>query len=224
MAILDADLTIGLPRHITAATGIDAMVHAIEAYTGKRFKNPVSDALALAAMKKLHGALERSLSGRVGSRRPGPTCCWARCWRGQAFSNSPVGWGARHGLSAGRHVPRAARAVQLGRPCRRFCASTPVRQKTLYGEIAGHIGLKASSAALISEMERIADAVGIERRLSELGISHNDIPAMAEDVAAMTGSCPIIPGPWAMTISWRCMRKSCERARTSRPAFGLSRV
>ncbi|HCY54246.1 MAG TPA: alcohol dehydrogenase, partial [Oceanicaulis sp.] len=59
MAVLDADLTLGLPKHITAATGIDAMVHAIEAFTGKRFKNPVSDALALAALRMLHANLER---------------------------------------------------------------------------------------------------------------------------------------------------------------------
>src|SRR3546814_16623944 len=40
IALLDADLTLGLPRHVTAATGVDAMVHAIEAYTSKHKKNP----------------------------------------------------------------------------------------------------------------------------------------------------------------------------------------
>ena len=46
LAILDAELTVGLPAAVTAATGIDAMVHAIEAFTSKRLKNPVSDCLA----------------------------------------------------------------------------------------------------------------------------------------------------------------------------------
>ena len=54
----------------------------------------------------------------------------------------------------------------------------------LYAEMAAHMGLEASSSGLIAEMERIADATGIETRLSQLGISHNDIPRMAEDVAA----------------------------------------
>ena len=45
-ALLDADLTLGCPPHVTAATGVDAMVHAIEAYTSKHAKNPISDALA----------------------------------------------------------------------------------------------------------------------------------------------------------------------------------
>ena len=44
-AVLDATLTLGLPSHVTAATGIDAIVHAVEAYTSARLKNPLSDAL-----------------------------------------------------------------------------------------------------------------------------------------------------------------------------------
>ena len=54
----------------------------------------------------------------------------------------------------------------------------------LYAEISEHLGLKPGSAGLIDEMDRIAEAVGIERSLSQLGISHNDVPKMAEDVAA----------------------------------------
>ena len=55
MAVLDAGLTLGLPRNVTAATGIDAMVHAIEAYTNIHRKNPVSDALARNALRLLAG-------------------------------------------------------------------------------------------------------------------------------------------------------------------------
>ena len=50
LALLDAQLTLGLPSHVTAATGIDAMVHAIEAFTTKRLKNPISDCLAKEAL------------------------------------------------------------------------------------------------------------------------------------------------------------------------------
>lgn len=45
-AVLDAELTLGQPPAVTAATGVDAMVYAIEAYTSKRLKNSLSDALA----------------------------------------------------------------------------------------------------------------------------------------------------------------------------------
>ena len=53
VALLDAELTVGLPPHVTAATGIDAMVHAIEAYTSKHRKNPYSDMLACEALRLL---------------------------------------------------------------------------------------------------------------------------------------------------------------------------
>jgi len=58
--LLDANLTLGLPKSITASTGIDAMVHAIEAYTSIIQKNPLSDALALSALRKLRGAIVRA--------------------------------------------------------------------------------------------------------------------------------------------------------------------
>lgn len=193
MAILDADLTLGLPKPITAATGIDAMVHAIEAYTGKRFKNPVSDALALAAMKKLHGALERVC--KDGSDREGRAdMLLGAMLAGQAFSNSPVGGvhAMAYPLGGMFHVPHGLSNSVVLPPVLRFNASAA---EHLYGEIAAHIGLKASSAALIDEMERIAEAVGIERRLSQLGISHNDVPAMAADVAANDRLLPNNPRP-----------------------------
>ncbi|MCW5724259.1 MAG: iron-containing alcohol dehydrogenase [Maricaulaceae bacterium] len=182
LAVLDADLTLGLPEHVTAATGIDAMVHAIEAYTGKRFKNPVSDALALAAMRRLHGALERACAD--GSDRAARAdMLLGAMLAGQAFSNSPVGGvhAMAYPLGGIFHVPHGLSNSVVLPPVLRFNAPAA---ETLYSELAQNIGLATSSAALIEEMERIADAVGIERRLSQLGVSHNDIPRMAEDVAA----------------------------------------
>jgi len=57
LALLDAELTVGLPPAVTAATGIDAMVHAIEAYTSKHKKNPLSDVLARKALGLLSAKL-----------------------------------------------------------------------------------------------------------------------------------------------------------------------
>ncbi|MBF3290330.1 iron-containing alcohol dehydrogenase, partial [Pseudomonas aeruginosa] len=61
LALLDADLTLGLPPAVTAATGIDAMVHAIESYTSKLKKNPLSDLLAREALRLLAANLERAV-------------------------------------------------------------------------------------------------------------------------------------------------------------------
>lgn len=182
MAILDPELTRGLPRAGTAATGIDAMVHAIEAYTNKRAKNPVSDALALAALKRLHSGLERACTDGNDMEARADMLLGAML-AGQAFSNSPVGGvhAMAYPLGGIFHVPHGLSNSVVLPPVLRFNAPAA---ETQYGELAGHLGLKPSSAALIDEMERIADCVGIERRLSQLGISHNDVPRMAEDVAA----------------------------------------
>ena len=96
MAVLDAELTYGLPRAVTAATGIDAMVHGIEAYTSKIHKNPVSDALALAGLKKLHGAIEKACTDGKDPRAREDMLLGALL-TGQAFANAPVG--AVHALA-----------------------------------------------------------------------------------------------------------------------------
>ncbi len=182
MAILDPALTSGLPRHPTAYTGIDAMVHAIEAFTNRRSKNPVSDALALTALKKLHGSILRACEDGADLDARGDMLLGAML-AGQAFSNSPCAGvhAMAYPLGGTFHVPHGLSNALVLPPVLRYNAVTA---EALYTEIASHLGLPASSAGLIDEMDRIADAVGIERRLSQLGISHNDVPAMAEEVAA----------------------------------------
>ena len=69
-ATTDPALTLGLPRHVTAATGIDAIVHAIEAFTSARLKNPLSDALAREALRLLSANLRARAHRDRRARRP----------------------------------------------------------------------------------------------------------------------------------------------------------
>src|SRR6056300_263896 len=89
IAVLDAELTLGLPAHVTAMTGIDAMVHAIEAYTSKIKKNPVSDRLARQALTLLSANQRRVLShpDDVAARE---AMLLGATLAGQAFANAPV--------------------------------------------------------------------------------------------------------------------------------------
>jgi len=96
IAILDASFTRSLPKHITAATGIDAMVHAIEAYTSKIKKNPYSDMLAKQALKLLNDNLTRVL-GNGDDLEARQNMLVGSMLAGQAFANAPVG--AVHALA-----------------------------------------------------------------------------------------------------------------------------
>ena len=87
--LLDATFSLTLPKHISAATGIDAMVHAIEAYTSKFKKNPYSDLLARAALKLLNAHFNRVLSDGqdIEARQK---MLEGSMLAGQAFANAPV--------------------------------------------------------------------------------------------------------------------------------------
>ena len=182
MAILDPDLTVGLPKHPTAYTGIDAMVHAIEAFTNRRSKNPVSDALALTALKLLHGSILRACEDGTDIEARGDMLLGAML-AGQAFSNSPCAGvhAMAYPLGSLFHVPHGLSNAVVLPPMLRFNAPAAEDQ---YAEISAHLGLKPGSAGLIDEMDRIADTVGIETRLTQLGVSADDIPRMSKDVAA----------------------------------------
>jgi alcohol dehydrogenase len=197
LAVLDAELTYGLPRAVTAATGIDAMVHCIEAYTSKIEKNPISDALALAGLKKLHGAIERAcMDGQDTQARE--DMLLGALLAGQAFANAPVG--AVHALAYPLggifHVPHGLSNSLMLPPVLRYNAEAA---DPLYAELSAHIGLADPGAvALVEEMERIADAVKIETRLSQVGVSHNDLPKLAED--AMKVQRLLVNNPREMTL------------------------
>ncbi|MGB0908681.1 MAG: iron-containing alcohol dehydrogenase [Maricaulaceae bacterium] len=180
--LLDAKLTFGLPKSITAATGIDAMVHAIEAYTSIREKNPISDALALTALRKLKGAIVTACDDPSNVEARNDMLIGAML-AGQAFSNAPCA--AVHALAYPLggffHVPHGlSNALVL----------TEVMKYNLpkadhwYGEIATDMGVGQTGVSLIDEMERIKDATKVPQRLGEVKITADAIPMMAED--AMT--------------------------------------
>jgi alcohol dehydrogenase len=89
IALLDASLTVSLPAPITAATGIDAMVHAIEAFTSKIKKNMMSDMLAKQALQLLSkNIVEATFNGKNLAARQ--AMLLGACMAGQAFANAPV--------------------------------------------------------------------------------------------------------------------------------------
>lgn len=105
VAILDARMTLTLPPHITAMTAMDAMTHAIEAYTGMA-KNPISDAYATSAIRKIAENLPRVLN-KPDDADARLELAQASTMAGIAFSNSMVGLvhSLGHSLGALCHLP-----------------------------------------------------------------------------------------------------------------------
>jgi alcohol dehydrogenase class IV len=190
IAVLDATLTLGLPPLVTAATGIDAMVHAIEAFTSRHKKNPMSDMLARQALHLLHANLITACTnGRnLGARQ---AMLLGACYAGQAFSNAPVA--AVHALAypigGVFHVPHGLSNALVLPHVLRFNAPDAATQ---YAELAGILAPgatgsdEAKTAALIAAVENIATMTGIATTLRQVGITENDLDRLADDAILQT--------------------------------------
>jgi len=190
LAILDAALTLGLPPMVTAATGIDAMVHAIEAYTSKHKKNPLSDALAREALSLLSRNLIRACE--QGDNLEGrQAMLLGACLAGQAFSNAPVA--AVHALAYPIggifHVPHGLSNSLVLPHVLRF--NLP-QAASLYAELAAVVVPQASGSidaraeALIVAMQQTAKMTGIETSLQQVGIKEADLDRLADDAMLQT--------------------------------------
>lgn len=187
VALLDPELTLGLPAQVTAATGLDAMVHAIEAYTSRTRKNPISDGLATTALGLLGGNLRKVLAdGRDVAARE--AMLQGSLMAGMAFVNASVA--AIHGLAyplgARFHIPHGHANALVMAPMIRFNLEAA---RGLYAELAGHLlpgavfaDEGAAAEAFVQAIEGLVRDSGLELRLSKLGVDETAIPGMAGDV------------------------------------------
>ena len=190
LAILDAELTLGLPPAVTAATGIDAMVHAIEAYTSRHKKNPMSDGLARQALALLSRNLIRACENGSDLEARQAMLLGAML-AGQAFSNAPVA--AVHALAYPIggifHIPHGLSNSLVLPYVLRFNAATCAQQ---YAELAGivvpHIegSMEARAEALSVAMQQFATITGLPRTLSQVGIHATDLDLLADDAMKQT--------------------------------------
>lgn len=185
LAVLDADLTIGLPTHVTAATGIDAMVHAIEAYTSRERKNPISDCLAREALRLLSNNIERACD-QGSDLQARENMLLGACLAGMAFANSPVA--AVHALAyplgARFHVPHGLSNSLVLAPVLRFNLEVAA---PLYAELADIVlpGLqgddRSKARALAAHFAALPGRLNLPTCLREVGIGAEDLEALALD-------------------------------------------
>lgn len=200
-AILDPDLTLSVPRAVTAATGIDAMVHAVEAYTSARLKNLLSDMLAREALRLLAGNLMGVLDHPDDREARGAMLLGAHL-AGIAFSNAPVAGvhALAYPLGGHFHVPHGvSNALMLIHVLRHnLHAAMP-----LYAELGvlldpsfAPLGRQAQAQGFIERLAALARAAGVPQRLSEVGVGaeHLDLlaaEAMKQERLLINNPCPI---------------------------------
>ncbi len=201
-ALLDAELTVGLPAAVTAATGIDAMVHAIEAYTSKIRKNVVSDCLAHEALRLLGGNI-RTACFEPGNRQARSDMLLGSMLAGMAFANAPVAavhalayplgghFHVPHGLSNALVLPHVL-AFNMPEAVPLYAELGPIVFPDLAGKPAA-----ARADGLVDGLRSLARDLGMQTRLSEVGVSHNHLPMLAED--AMKQTRLLVNNPREMT-------------------------
>jgi alcohol dehydrogenase class IV len=203
IAVLDADLTLGLPPAVTAATGIDAMVHAIEAYTSASpNNNPISRGLARQALTLLGANIRRAtFAGRDATAREGMLL--GSLLAGQAFANAPVA--AVHALAYSigghYHVPHGLSNALVLPHVLRFNREAA---RMAYADIAPDLfpdlaTLPASErvTGLIDGLAALSRELGLPQRLREVGIAAEALPRLAREAMKQTRLLVNNPRPLA---------------------------
>ena len=190
-AVLDAGLTLGLLSHVTAATGIDAMVHAVEAYTSARLKNPLSDALAREALRLLSANLLRAIEQPRDLEARSAMLLGAHL-AGLAFANAPVAGvhALAYPLGGLHHVPHGlSNALML----RHVLGHNLEAAREHYAELADVIepdcagqGSQARAARLIERLDALAQDSGLALRLRDHGIAFEEAPRLAQEAMKQT--------------------------------------
>jgi len=195
LAILDPDLTLGLPAATTAATGIDAMVHAIEAYSSSnKNNNIISKMLSIEALKLLGGSIEKAVEDGSNVEARGNMLIGAML-AGKAFANSPVAavhalaypiggtFHISHGLSNSLVLPYVLRFN-----------SVDLKAASSYAELATYVfpqidtnkGSQAICVEFIDKLENLSKRLGLPQKLREVDIPKNACEKMAKDAMKQT--------------------------------------
>ena len=190
-AVLDAGLTFGLPGHVTAATGIDAIVHSVEAYTSAQLKNPISDTLAREAFRLLTANLLKAIEEPHNVQARSAMLLGAHL-AGLAFANAPVAGvhALAYPLGGIHHLPHGlSNALML----RVVLQHNSESAREHYAELAQILvpecegqGSQARCALLIDRLDRLVAASGLKPRLRDHGIRESDIPMLAREAMKQT--------------------------------------
>ena len=217
MAIVDPNFVDGMPKGLTAASGIDALVHAIEAYVSCMATN-FTNSNALEASKLVFRYLERSYNEGANDPIAREKMHYAATIAGMAFANSFLGLchSMAHKLGALFNVPHGvANALLIRQVIKYNAVDAPKKQaifpqykfpnaKTKYGQIADELGLGGNNddekvALLIDAVDKLMKAVNLPNSIKDFGITEEQFYARLDEMVELafddqcTGANPAYP-------------------------------
>jgi acetaldehyde dehydrogenase/alcohol dehydrogenase len=201
MAIVDAQLMLNLPRGLTAASGIDALTHAIEAYVSI-LASDYTNGLALEAIRLIFRYLPQAYSDGPNNLKAREKMAHASAIAGMAFSNAFLGLchSMAHKLGSVHHVPHGiANGVLINEIIRFNAVDDPRKQaafpqykypnaKRRYAQIADYLHLGGNSdeekiGLLVKAVDELKNKVGIPRTIGEIGVSREDFYATLDEMS-----------------------------------------
>ncbi len=217
MAIVDADMMMDAPKGLTAASGIDAVTHALEAYASM-LATDYTDGLALRSLKLVFQNLPKCYDNGPNEPRARENMANAATLAGMAFANAFLGvcHSMAHKLGAFHHLPHGvANALLITEVLRFNAAEVPVKMGTFsqydhphtlerYAEVADYLGLGGSNDEeklenLISAIEELKKKVGIKATIRDYGIDETEFLASLDEMVEQafddqcTGANPRYP-------------------------------
>ena len=217
MAIVDSDMMMNSPKGLTSASGIDALVHSIEAYVSM-MATEFTDGLALEAIKIIFEYLPRAYENGANDPEAREKMANAATMAGMAFANAFLGicHSMGHKLGAYHHLPHGITvALVLDKVMRFNSAEVPTKMGTFpqydhphtlrrYAEIAESLGLKGendneSLEKLIRAIDELKEKIGIKKTIREYGIDEQYFLEKLDEMSEQafddqcTGSNPRYP-------------------------------
>lgn len=217
MAIVDTDFHMSAPRGLTAASGIDAVTHALEAYASV-MATDYTDGLALRALKVIFEYLPRAYDNGQVDVEAREKMANAATMAGMAFANAFLGvcHSMAHKLGAFHHLPHGiANALMIEEVLRFNASEAPVKMGTFsqydhphtlarYAEVADYLGLGGKSDIekhenLIEAVNTLKERVGIKKTIRDYNIDEADFLARLDDMTEQafddqcTGANPRYP-------------------------------
>ena len=217
MAIIDTDFHMSAPKGLTAASGIDAVTHAVEAYAAM-LATDYTDGLALKALKVIFEYLPRAYENGQTDVVAREKMANAATMAGMAFANAFLGicHSMAHKLGAFHHLPHGvANALMIEEVIRFNAAEAPIKMGTFsqydhphtlarYAEIADYLGVKGETneeklEGLIAKINDLKARVGIKETIKDYGVDESDFLARLDDMVEQafddqcTGANPRYP-------------------------------